>query len=302
MSDRSDMKFSLTRIAPTPSGYLHLGNVFSFLVTAGLAKRYGARILLRIDDMDRARVRPEYVDDIFETLHFLGIHWDEGPRGAVALETTFSQRHRMGLYIDALDHLRASGMLFACTCSRSMLAQEDSGYGYRGTCLHKNISLDEPGVSWRLRTDAAADISLRDPSGMEQTYPFPSSMRQVIVRKKDGDPAYQLSSVVDDIHFGVDLVIRGEDLLDSTLVQCYLSRLLPANRFAESAFFHHRLLTGAHGEKLSKSAGDTSVRFFRERGGQPADIFSAIANISGIAGFFTCWEDIAERLIEQCDV
>jgi glutamyl-tRNA synthetase len=298
MSNPSDLKRSRTRIAPTPSGYLHLGNVFSFLITAGLAKRYGARILLRIDDMDRARVRPEYVDDIFETLHFLGIHWDEGPRDAVALETTFSQRHRMGLYIDALDHLRASGMVFACACSRSMLAQEDGGHGYPGTCLHKNISLDKPGVSWRLRTEAAAGISLPAASGMEQSYPFPSSMRHVIVRKKDGDPAYQLSSVVDDIHFGVDLVVRGADLLDSTLVQCYLSGLLPANRFAESAFVHHLLLTDRIGKKLSKTAGDISVHKLRANGMGPDEILVKIGEMAGMSFVPRNMEQLARMIVD----
>ncbi len=128
--------FRRTRIAPTPSGYLHLGNVLSFALTAALARRSGASILLRIDDLDRERVSREYVEDIFETLNFLGIPWDEGPRNVGEYERAWSQVHRLGMYREALERLRERRKVFACDCSRSTAIAGKSG---------RRISGDVPG-------------------------------------------------------------------------------------------------------------------------------------------------------------
>src|SRR3569833_164758 len=113
-----------TRLAPTPSGYLHLGNVFSFLQTIRLAAHTGARLFLRIDDLDRERADVRYVQDVFDTLDLLGVTWDEGPRGVADFEAVWSQVHRMGLYRSALEDLRQRGVLFACNCSRARIARE----------------------------------------------------------------------------------------------------------------------------------------------------------------------------------
>jgi len=110
--------FNKTRIAPTPSGFLHLGNVLSFALTAALAKQHEAKILLRIDDMDQARAEQEYIQDIFDTLNFLEIPWDEGPRNAEEFKDNYSQLHRLTLYSEAIEQLRDNKLLFACTCSR----------------------------------------------------------------------------------------------------------------------------------------------------------------------------------------
>jgi glutamyl/glutaminyl-tRNA synthetase len=108
--------FSKTRIAPTPSGFLHMGNVLSFALTAALARQFNARILLRIDDLDQQRVDRKYVQDIFDTLHYLEIPWEEGPRDYEEYRREYSQLHRLGLYQQALETLRASGRLLPCTC------------------------------------------------------------------------------------------------------------------------------------------------------------------------------------------
>ena len=252
--------FRKTRIAPTPSGYLHLGNAFSFLITASLAKKTGARVLLRIDDLDRQRIRPEYMQDIFDTLRLLGINWDEGPRSAEEQETRFAQMHRLALYRKALQQLRDGGHLFACTCSRTDVLQQHSEGVYPGTCCRNNLSLDAEGVSWRLHTNLGQTIRVKSLDGQEITATLPPAMQAFVVRKKDGMPAYQLTSLVDDLHFGVDLVVRGTDLWPSTLAQLYLASLLGASRFAETTFYHHPLLKNANGEKLSKSAGAASIR------------------------------------------
>ncbi|MBS1567707.1 MAG: tRNA glutamyl-Q synthetase, partial [Bacteroidetes bacterium] len=273
--------YNKTRLAPTPSGYLHLGNALSFAITADLARRTGAKVLLRIDDLDRERMEKAYVEDIFETLRFLGIDWEEGPQDFHAFETRYSQLHRMPLYNEALQKLKAGGHVYACTCSRSQVLRQNPDGIYPGTCRHKNIPLDTPDASWRLHTEAAGDITVYTPSGETITAQLPPSMHDFIVRKKDEFPAYQLSSVVDDVHFGIDLIVRGEDLWDSTLAQLYLASLLDLNDFTGSSFYHHPLLTTADGEKLSKSAGATSIQWLRAEGKTASEVYALFRHMPG---------------------
>lgn len=275
------LTFRKTRIAPTPSGFLHVGNILSFALTAAIARKTQAGILLRIDDLDRDRATREYVEDIFNALHFLEIPWDEGPRDYLEFETTYSQLHRMDLYRKALEHLKESGQLFACNCSRTQIAAASPDGIYPGTCRYKDIPLDEENVSWRLCTTGQELIRVRSLSGQIIEAVLPPSMSSFVVRKKDGFPAYQLTSVIDDQYFGTDLVVRGQDLWPSTLAQLYLSSLLPGNNFQGCTFWHHPLLMGAGEQKLSKSAGDTSIQFLRKQGKTPADIFTSIAGMLG---------------------
>lgn len=273
--------FNRTRIAPTPSGFLHLGNVLSFAVTAALARSTNARILLRIDDLDRERANPRYVQDIFDTLHFLEIPWDEGPMNYLEYEQEYSQLQRMELYQQALQQLREGGHVFACECSRSQIAGVHRDGSYTGACRHKQIPLDRHNTSWRLHTAAEKELEVRALTGATIRSTLPPSIREFIVRKRDGNPAYQLTSVVDDQYFGVDLIVRGEDLWPSTLAQHYLSALLPGNLFRQRTFHHHTLLTEAGGSKLSKSEGATSVQFLRKEGKTPEDIYTLIARMLG---------------------
>lgn len=279
MIQGSDKHFLKTRIAPTPSGFLHIGNILSFSLTSALARRTGAKILLRIDDLDQQRADPRFIEDIFTTLNFLEIPWDEGPSNPKDFSENYSQVLRMNLYERALQYLSDNAMLFPCTCSRSKLA-EKTGNGYPGTCLIQPPSLNLP-VNWRLNT--ADDQSLIMISWPDQNSKFklPPSMQHFVVRKKDGYPSYQLSSVIDDLYFGVDLIVRGNDLLDSTAAQLYLASVLGEDRFTNTTFLHHRLLMKSETEKLSKSAGDTSIKYLREHGYKPADIYKLIANKIG---------------------
>ncbi|HEY4338159.1 MAG TPA: glutamate--tRNA ligase family protein, partial [Puia sp.] len=160
-------------------------------------------------------------------------------------------------------------------------------------------SLDAEGVNWRLRTAGLPDgLPAELPAGL------PVEMRDFVVRKKDGYPAYQLSSVVDDIHFGVDLVVRGEDLRASTLAQLYLAGVLAvagmpgAAAFGGLQFIHHPLLT-AGGEKLSKSAGATSIDYLRKQGASPADIFTLIGRSLEAAEPVRDWEQLATLLFAR---
>jgi len=283
--------YKKTRLAPTPSGYLHIGNVLSFAITAALAKQYGAKILLRIDDVDRERTDKKYVQDIFDTLSFIGIPCDEGPWNIAEYENKYSQVHRMGLYRNALDALRAGGHVFACDCSRAQVAAINADSTYPGTCLHKGLALDAENVSWRLNTDANVTLRMKTFDGVADES-LPASMAYFVVRKKDGFPAYQLTSVIDDMHFGIDLVVRGEDLRGSTLAQLYLSQLLGKQDFANVTFYHHPLLTNAQGEKLSKTAGDISVQYLRKEGKSAEDIYTIIGDMLGLHGRMESWEQL----------
>jgi glutamyl/glutaminyl-tRNA synthetase len=298
--------FKKTRIAPTPSGFLHLGNILSFVMTAALARKTGASILLRIDDLDRARVADAYVSDIFDTLQFMGIPWDEGPADAVTFERTWSQVHRMELYRHALEQLRSAGAVFACSCSRAevfrgagspAVGSDGRAGGCPGGCKDRGLSLDVSGVAWRFRTDALAEgVTVKTIDGARVDAVLPPEMRDFVVMKKDGFPAYQLTSVVDDIHYGVDLIVRGDDLWPSTLAQHCLSHPLGAAGFREITFYHHALLVGDGGGKLSKSSGDTSIRYLRQSGLGPAEIYALILRKLGIEGEVSGWEELGIRL------
>jgi glutamyl-tRNA synthetase len=280
-------RFNKTRIAPTPSGYLHLGNVLSFAVTALLAKKSGAKVLLRIDDLDQPRVNKLYLQDIFETLNFLEIPWDEGPRNLNEFDTDYSQLHRMPMYRDALKQLTDEGLVFACTCPRSWL-----NAGNECVCFDKKIPLSSANTSWRLLTGTHTDINIKGYNGSIITAALPADMHNFVVKKKDGFPAYQLTSVIDDLFFGVDLIVRGGDLWPSTLAQHVLANALGKNSFADIAFYHHPLLT-EDGKKLSKSAGAVSIRYLRENGKSPAEIYTMIAGMLGIKDPVTNWEQLA---------
>ena len=287
-------RFQKTRIAPTPSGYLHLGNVLSFALTAWLARRSGASIFLRIDDLDRERVSGEYVADIFETLDFLGIQWDEGPRNVEEYEQVWSQVHRLGMYREALGRLRGAGKVFACDCSRSKILRRNPSGVYPGTCREKGLALDSVGCSWRVRTEGMGGTGGHEAGSGVGDSALPAEMTDFVVRKKDGFPAYQLTSVIDDLYFGVDLVVRGEDLRASTAAQQWLAGEMGLDALRAVRFYHHQLLMDAGEQKLSKSAGATSVRYLRRKGAKPAEIYSMILQRLGSDANAGSWEELAE--------
>lgn len=286
------MKYALTRIAPTPSGFLHLGNAYSFLLTQALAKKHGAKILLRIDDLDRERYRPEYVQDIFDTLDFLEIQIDLGPKSVSELESEWSQVHRMQRYEEALAKLRTTGKVFSCDCSRNKIQQIDPRGYYLGQCLDRRIPLDKPDTAWRVNTLEADFTQFTEYPNFRKTDLIPEETAFYVVRKKDRLPAYHLTSVIDDLHFGVDLIVRGKDLYASTLAQLDLARLLEEDRFTQSTFLHHELIKGSNQSKLSKSAGDTSIQFLRKEGKKLQEIHSLLAKMVGKEQEFLEHQDI----------
>jgi len=282
--------FKLTRIAPTPSGYLHLGNAYSFALTAAIAKRVDANILLRIDDIDRDRVEIPYVNDIFDTLKFLDIPWQQGPGNTSQYENEWSQLCRMDIYQPVLDKLVQSDKVFACTCSRRLLQTP----GYQCSCQSKKLPLDTADCAWRISTDQRTlTINTLEHGAMK--YTLPSDMTNFVVRKKDGYPAYQLTSLIDDTHFGVDLIIRGADLWHSTIAQHYLASVLGVISFTESTFHHHELLTTADDTKLSKSAGATSIQYLRKQGLSAEQVYAQIGEAMSPTTQLSNWADLSHN-------
>ena len=285
-----------TRLAPTPSGFLHLGNVLSFAITAAIAEKTGAKIFLRIDDVDRERTNMLYVQDIFDTLNFLEIPWHEGPKNLQEFEQEYTQMARMDLYTSALQQLKENGAVFACSCSRAEVLKRSAENIYAGTCVEKMIPLETTNVSWRLVTGEPKELNVKTwPENTIKTT-LPPTMTNFVVKKRDGFPAYQLTSLIDDLHFGIDLVVRGEDLWASTLAQQYLALELGQTEFGNTTFYHHPLLLDDKGNKLSKSLGATSVQYFRKQHKKPADIYSLISHILGIDAHLDSWKELVGLL------
>lgn len=248
-----------TRIAPTPSGYLHAGNALNFLIIHQVAREEDGALLLRIDDLDTERVRPEYVKDIFDSLAWLGISWDEGPRDAAGFHQNWSQTFRTDEPNAFLSRLKDSGHLYACTCSRKQVAD--------CRCRDMDVPFDAQDTAWRLRVPDPCPITLKNwPTG-EVHVDLRSVMRDPVLRQRNGSPAYQLASLADDTRYGMTLIVRGEDLLPSSACQIYLAGLLGLNAFLNVRFLHHPLIADGNGHKLSKSAGAYSLRAMRSAGG-----------------------------------
>jgi glutamyl-tRNA synthetase len=234
-----------TRIAPTPSGLLHAGNALNFLLVEELARRTGARILLRIDDLDADRAHPACVADIFRVLRLLGITWHEGPRDPEDLRTRWSQGLRLGRYHALIDELVGAGAVFACTCSRSTAAACQ--------CASLDRPPSQPDSSLRLRTRNSGTVVAIGPDGSRRELEPHALMPEPVIRRRDGLPAYQVASLADDLDHGIDLIVRGEDLLPSTATQLLMARSIGRHAFMDARFVHHPLRTDAVGRKLSKS-------------------------------------------------
>ncbi len=234
----------VSRLAPTPSGFLHLGNSVNFVLTWLLTRQAGGTLHLRIDDLDRARLRPAYLDNIFRVIDWLGIDYDHGPSGPDDFLRHHSQLLHLPAYNAVLRRLaQISGLVQANTRSRTNAAEAA-------------VSLETPGAAWRAHVPVGTEISFPDAWQGQTSVPLGALMPDFVVRKKDGVVAYQVASLVDDLRLGTNLVVRGLDLQPSTAAQLWLASQLSetaAFNAARVQFFHHPLLTDAAGQKLSKS-------------------------------------------------
>ena len=256
----------VTRFAPSPTGRLHLGHAYSAALGHARARDTGGRFLLRIEDLDQTRSRPEFVDGIFEDLRWLGLDWDD---------EALVQSQRAGEYADALEQLRNRGLVYACFCTRADIAQSltaphgDAATSYPGTCRSLPDDPERRATTahcWRL--DSAKGLAEAGMPDWIEADGVRFSAREedigdAILARKDAPSSYHLSCVIDDAAMGVTTVVRGVDLRPSTPVQRLLQRLLG---LSDPHYLHHPLVAHGDGRRLAKRDQAPTLAAMREAG------------------------------------
>ena len=273
----------LTRFAPAPTGYLHLGHVVNAIAVWGTARALGGRVLVRIEDPDRQRCRPEYEAALLDDLDWLGFTADVFPTAAFrAGPCEGRQSDHLAHFHRAAQSLVAHGLVYGCSCTRreveALGGASADDRRYPGTCRTRGLSLGGP-VGWRLVVDPGVvsfDDTVHGPSRQDPS----AQCGDLLLRDRRGNWTYQFAVTVDDLAQGVDLVVRGDDLLASTGRQMLLARLLGRPR--PPVFLHHPLVMKSPTQKLSKSDGDTGVRELRAAGWPPARVLGHAACLAGL--------------------
>jgi glutamyl-tRNA synthetase len=280
------------RLAPAPTGLLHLGHARTFWVAQERARSTGGTLVLRNEDIDSTRFRLEFVPQMIEDLRWFGFEWQEGPDCGGAFGP-YSQSERRSFYAAALEKLRAGGFIYPCTCSRKDIrdaaraphADDDSEPIYPGTCRNKSgerrVASDVSTMpatpspvtrhpsrpaNWRFRVPDGETISFKDGNAGEQKFVAGKDFGDFVVWRHDDVPAYQLACVVDDAAMGITEVVRGADLLVSTARQILLYRALGQK---PPEFFHCALVLDENGRRLAKRHDALSLRAQREQGKTP---------------------------------
>lgn len=277
----------VTRFAPSPTGYLHLGHAFAAITAREAAD--GGRFLLRIEDLDTSRCRDIFIEAIFEDLNWLGLSWGE---------PILRQSLRTHIYRGAIEEIERNGLIYPCFCTRAEVAAEiarsaEAPHGpdgpiYPGTCrglsARERVARENSGAPLALRLDsekAAArigDICFEEAAGVaspmyERVHVNPLLFGDVVLARKDAPASYHLAVVLDDAAQGVTLVTRGRDLLPSTHVQRVLHAILG---LTAPKYAHHRLILATDGRKLSKREGAQSLRTLRAAGATPEEIVAML--------------------------
>jgi glutamyl-Q tRNA(Asp) synthetase len=291
------MPVIISRFAPAPTGFLHLGHVVSAIYVWGVTRgRHAGRVLLRIEDHDRQRSRREYERALLEDLAWLGFKPDE---------PMVRQSERGAFYTAALDRLRARGLVYACACTRSDLVAATrrpgpSGpgspavpdlrdpmagpegpaleYRYPGTCRDRALP-EAPGLGLRVRLEPSTERFADERHGPLEQDPS-KQCGDLLVRDREGNWTYQFAATVDDFAQGVTLVVRGDDLLPSTGRQLQLGRLI--GRTDSPRFLHHPLIMKSPAQKLSKSDRDTGIRDLRAKDWSPERVIGQAASLVGL--------------------
>ncbi len=291
------------RLAPSPTGYLHVGHARTFWTAFQRARETGGTLIMRMEDLDPDRCRPAYADAALEDLRWLGIRWQEGPDKGGPF-APYLQSKRRAIYLEAWRKLLRTGRLFPCRCSRKDLetalgapherVQTAGGVGkfdtlddeplYPGTCRRfmggtpqlpgptESVFEDPGGTNWRFRVPDGEAIEFEDRNLGPQRFVAGVDFGDFVVWRRDGVPSYQLACVADDAAMGITEVVRGADLLKSTARQILLYRALglPAH-----AWYHCRLVVDHNGRRLAKRHDALSLRALRQRGLTPMNILSA---------------------------
>ena len=267
------------RLAPSPTGYLHLGHARTFWIAQERAQAADGTLLLRNEDLDAARCRAEFVAAMLEDLHWLGLKWSEGP-DVGGPYTPYTQSERSPVYLEIFEELRKSGTIYPCTCSRQDVLRSASAPHpgeeepiYPGTCRPPPgsavSSAPRSGVSWRFRVPPGEPLGFHDGlQGWRQAVSG-AAFGDFLVWRKDDIPAYQLAVVADDAAMRVTEVVRGADLITSTFRQLLLYRAL---HLEPPAFAHADLLLDVKGERLAKRHDALSLRALRMAGKSPCEV------------------------------
>ncbi len=264
------------RLAPSPTGLLHLGHARTFWIAAGRARTADGRLLLRNDDLDTARCRPEFIDAFQEDLRWLGLGWDE---------SIFHQSERRDVYLGAMRQLHREGLIYPCHRSRKEVAAAASAphedglndeplfpTAWRVAQEDVPAKLDEHlNINWRFRVPDGEHITFDDAAAGTQSAVAGRDFGDFLVWRKDGVPSYQLACAADDATMGITEVVRGADLIKSTFRQLLILRALGA---VLPGYYHAPLLTNDSGERLAKRHDSLSLRALRDQGMTPDQIIS----------------------------
>ena len=270
-----------TRIAPSPTGALHLGNLRTFLVNWAMARQRGWKIVLRIEDLDGPRVKPGSIEQCIDLLSWVGIDWDEGP---------LIQSEDLDPYESAMSQLARAGAVYPCDLTRTEIEaaasapQDGSGELRDPPELRPPLSPTEfadRGTNWRFAVPDEP-VRFRDEFAGEQSLSPYQSVGDFVVWTKRAQPSYQLAVVVDDARQGITHIVRGNDLLDSAARQILLYRALGLPE--PSQWYHLPLIVGEDGKRLAKRHGDTRTATYRERGVSPERVIGLLASWCGITG------------------
>ena len=266
------------RIAPSPTGYLHLGHARTFWTAQQRALDANGTLVLRMDDLDGPRCTAEFSAAALDDLEWFGFRWQEGP-DVGGPRGPYTQSERMPLYIEAFERLRASGLIYPCKCSRQDVLRalsaphegEDEPL-YPGTCRPASpIASAEKreGINWRFRVPDGEAVSFHDGNlGVQDAFAG-RDFGDFLMWRKDDFPSYQLACTVDDALMSITEVVRGADLITSTFRQILIFRALG---WVPPAFFHCNLMTDEKGERLAKRNDALSLRTLRERGATPKEL------------------------------
>lgn len=273
-SSKSPEKRPVFRVAPTPSGFLHLGNLYNFLLTEMLCKQKNGILRLRIDDHDEIRTDSRYIEHIFEISNRYGIKFNEGPSDPADFYKNYSQQRKKEKYRNFLKNFFGpSGLLYSCGCSRKDIRRKTAFSGnpgvYHGICFQKNGSLfdSQEKNSKMFPNDGNTAVRFHILKG-KASKKFYENFSDPVLWRRDDIPAYHLMTLFEDETDQTDIIVRGEDLYESSILQKYLARAAGLKHFGNVRIYHHPLLKDKNGKKLSKSV--------LKKIGQPDKIFSEI--------------------------